>query len=445
MGANCILMKMKSKGVPVEWICYAPFKSMYFGHGGIVNPCCKNRDYVLGVYPNQSIKEIWLSGGVEFLRTALKKGDLSHGCFRCEKLIQSGNRKGLMAATYNSMPYNHNGYPTDLQFELSNTCNLECVMCSGDYSSLIRSKREKRALLKSVYDDNFVEQLKEFIPHLSQCSFYGGEPFLIDIYYTIWELITSLNPSVNISVQTNGTVLSNRVKELLRAGRFNIGVSVDSIHKATYESIRVNAAYESVQSNIKWFAQYCSEKGTAFNISVCPMQYNWFELANIIAFANSYNAMAFIHQLDSPKHAAINQMSAAEISTIHTTLSQSLEGYVFTGRFAEHNYQVLADYTQGLEQLLTDKQLPQTVNCFYNLYEMYDSLEVALLTQVTPGERDELIAKFKKALQGLETNDEVIQKFNHLDISSYSILYDMVSFIKECEPEHLRYLVLEQM
>ena len=57
-------------------------------------------------------------------------------------------------------------------------------------------------VFENPYDAAFVKQLEEFIPHLEEVKFYGGEPFLIEIYYEIWEKIMELNPKVRISVQT---------------------------------------------------------------------------------------------------------------------------------------------------------------------------------------------------------------------------------------------------
>jgi MoaA/NifB/PqqE/SkfB family radical SAM enzyme len=52
----------------------------------------------------------------------------------------------------------HSGrYPSMLELELNNTCNLECVMCIGELSSSIRKNREKLPAIRSPYDEAFVE------------------------------------------------------------------------------------------------------------------------------------------------------------------------------------------------------------------------------------------------------------------------------------------------
>jgi len=56
-------------------------------------------------------------------------------------------------------------------------------MCHG---SIIEhsQNRDKLPLSPLAYDDAFVKQLK-IIPYLKEAKFYGGEPFLIPIYYDI--------------------------------------------------------------------------------------------------------------------------------------------------------------------------------------------------------------------------------------------------------------------
>ena len=63
-------------------------------------------------------------------------------------------------------------------------------MCGGKWSSAIRKNREGLPPLKNHYDKDFVKQIREFLPFLREARFIGGEPFLINLYYDIWEAIT---------------------------------------------------------------------------------------------------------------------------------------------------------------------------------------------------------------------------------------------------------------
>ena len=106
-----------------------------------------------------SIKEIWKGEKAEQLRDYIKNNDLTLGCLNCETQLLAGNFDAVKSKQYDHNKLNFNGYPSVMEFELSNTCNLECEMCSGDFSSLIRAKREKLPPIKDAYDIEFVNQL----------------------------------------------------------------------------------------------------------------------------------------------------------------------------------------------------------------------------------------------------------------------------------------------
>ncbi|MDD4214423.1 MAG: SPASM domain-containing protein, partial [Bacteroidales bacterium] len=109
---------------PKPVICYAPFKSMYFGMNGKVVACCLNRSHVFGRYPEQNISEIWNGQKIKELRDVLKHADLSKGCFHCKNRIDDGNFDAVEAALFDVIPLK-NHYPAMMEFELSNECNLQ--------------------------------------------------------------------------------------------------------------------------------------------------------------------------------------------------------------------------------------------------------------------------------------------------------------------------------
>jgi sulfatase maturation enzyme AslB (radical SAM superfamily) len=210
-----------------------------------------------------------------------------------------------------------------MEFELSNICNLECTMCNGDFSSLIRKNREGRPPVKVVYDEAFVTQLEEFIPHLQEMKFFGGEPFLIDIYYRIWERAVTINPSIRLTVQTNGTVLNQRVKDICAKGKFHISVSIDSLEKENYEHIRKNANFERVMENMEWFREYCQTNDRFFGISTCAMRQNWHELPEFVTFCNDRQIPVFFHTVTHPRESAFAHMSRTELEGVVSVLEAS--------------------------------------------------------------------------------------------------------------------------
>ena len=306
---------------PQDLLCYAPFKNIYFGTNGNATACCYNREHLLGTYPKDSLREMWFGDNAQQLREYIEHNDLSKGCIGCSHHFNAGNYTGVQAKDFDHYPSSIVGYPTVMSFELSNTCNLECEMCNGEFSSLIRKNREQREPLPDPYDHAFLKQLVEFIPHLHYTKFYGGEPFLINTYYKIWELIALIDPTIRVEVQTNATVLNGRVKDTLRKLKFNINISLDSLDKDTYESIRVNASFDRVMKNVAYFSKYCKDTGTKLFISVCPMRQNWRELPDLVRYCNDLGAPIYFHLVWSPDHCALWNLDPDNLNGIIGHLS----------------------------------------------------------------------------------------------------------------------------
>lgn len=302
-------------------VCYAPFTSMRFSLKGKVVACCHNSKEAYGQYPQQSIKEIWNSKQANTLREHICHNDLSFGCQVCKIDFESKNFDSVRTYMYDQYPVDPK-YPTMMDFMLENTCNLECGMCSGVVSSAIRANREGGVPTKEYYGDRFIEELKEFVPHLTATRFTGGEPFLIKRYYQIWDLLAELNPTCDITVQTNGNVLTSRVKQTLERGQFSINLSIESLEKENYAKIMKNGNLESALRNIDWFRNYCQSKGTNFNITICPMRQNWYELADLVRFCNEKGALLWFSIVYAPVSHAIWAMSYEELERIYNDFKE---------------------------------------------------------------------------------------------------------------------------
>ena len=69
---------------------------------------------------------------------------------------------------------------------------------AGELSSGIRKNREGKPPLPMAYTDKFIEQLEEFIPHLEELRFNGGEPFAQRIVLDICDMVAEVNPKLKV-------------------------------------------------------------------------------------------------------------------------------------------------------------------------------------------------------------------------------------------------------
>ncbi len=297
--------------------CYVPFNSLTFSFSGKVFACSYNRAILLGNYPNKSIDEIWNSEEANQLRTHMRHNDLDYGCQHCRYFFEKGKFSNLKPLVFDKYYQNISAnFPQVMEFELSNECNLECQMCVGEVSSRIRKNRDKLPPIPMPYDEKFLDQLSKYIPHLKEAKFYGGEPFLISIYYKIWELIKQLNPNLSLFVITNGSHWNAKIEKLINDLNFDIAVSIDAVDKEIVEGIRKNIQHEKLMQNIRRFSEVCRKKGKHLSLSFTVQKDNWKELPRVIELCNEVDAFIFVSYLERPVQFSISEFSSTQLKEV---------------------------------------------------------------------------------------------------------------------------------
>ena len=312
------------KGYGVESPCNAPFNNMYFTVVGQVSPCWKLPGFVDNWSENRSIMDIWKGDKFNQYREALKKNVFLNRCQECKKDIDNG--VWPLAKAYETFPVRE--YPSLMELELSNQCNLECVMCSGMLSSGIRKNRDKLPPLPQVYDHTFVDQLQEFVPHLKELRFNGGEPFAQKIVLDICDMVANINPGLKINIATNGTVYNKRVEKILQMNNIHLNISIDSLIKERYEAIRINGDFDQLMANFKIFHKYSIDGNKQLSVMVNPMRNNWEEMVDFLEFTNNYNVSLWYNTILYPSHLAIWNLDSDKLKEIYDTLVSKLEQYV---------------------------------------------------------------------------------------------------------------------
>jgi MoaA/NifB/PqqE/SkfB family radical SAM enzyme len=338
-------------------ICLAPSKSLRFLPDGNITVCCHNNSWSLGVFPQTSIIEAWNSVARAVIKKKISNADLSLGCYECLPSFINRNFDSANPKLYENYEVN-NKFPAILDFKIATECNLECIMCSEYSSSSIRKKCLPKTSREFEYGDEFVEQVAEIIPFLKETRFSGGEPFLNNIYFTLWDLIVSRNPECKISIQTNGTILNQKIKTLLESGNFHINVSVDSANPNVYSLIRRNGDYNKLQENLKYFTNYCQKKGNRLGITCCSMRDNVFELPGVFKLANTLNAKLWYSDVHFPLVNALWLMNSEDLNESVAFLeNQSFEN---CSPVFDHNFTVYCDMISRIKLFKDQASLRET-------------------------------------------------------------------------------------
>jgi MoaA/NifB/PqqE/SkfB family radical SAM enzyme len=306
---------------PFRSACYAPFVAMSFDPHGTVSVCAFTRASPLGRVGERPLSAMWAGEQAQALRAAVRSDDLAHACSRCEEEIVGGNLHGVLAAGFDRFAAQEAApWPVRMEFALTNTCNLQCVMCSGEFSSAIRSQREGLPPLPARYGADFLDELTPFLPHLEQARFLGGEPLLGEINFRIWERMIEVGSDPDCNITTNGTVWGPRVERVLDRLRFSVGVSIDGVRRETVETIRHGASYDRIMENLGRFIEYRDRRGTSLSLTFCLMVENWQEFGDYLRFAEDRGCQVYVNTVLQPPRHSLYRLPVGELRQVVAAL-----------------------------------------------------------------------------------------------------------------------------
>ena len=308
-------------------VCYAPYVTLDFAPNGDVFVCCVNTKYQVGHVTEQTILDIWRGARIRTLRERLKQFDFSLHCERCRWQVDLGNFSSVFAKRDDgfTVPHDPPEFPQRMDFRLSNACNFACTMCNGDYSSILRAK-EGRAPFARVYGERFFEQLSGCLPHLKEARFAGGEPFLIPEYSRIWDLMIAQGATVRCMLNTNASILNDRVHAYLeRIPFYNIGISVDGATRETFEAIRYGGNFEQVLRHAAVIKSIADRKRTKVHFAVCVMRQNWREFPEIVRLAEQLGCPVNVNLVYHPTACSLYELPREELTAVRLYLERALE------------------------------------------------------------------------------------------------------------------------
>jgi len=170
-----------------------------------------------------------------------------------------------------------NSKPRVLTLELTNKCNLKCIMC--EYKNI----KKHWEIPKKIYDE-----LLQIIPYLENLILQGGEVFLYKGILNILKI--AVKEKVSVEIVTNGLLLNEEIINVLIKGNNIITFSIDSIKKNIYESIRINGKFEKLIENLDKLIKIkeTNNSNIILRLHMVVMRRNYKEIEEIINFAAKY-------------------------------------------------------------------------------------------------------------------------------------------------------------
>jgi len=139
-------------------------------------------------------------------------------------------------------------WPVNLQMELTNRCNTQCIMC---WRSFLDSSNQEMSL-------DLINKARQGFPFLYQLQPYlSGESLT---YSAFSDFLDSINKDVRIFLTTNLQTLKDSHVKALKKKRGVINVSLDAASQEMYAKIR-KGSFLRVRENI-----FRIKKETRFDI-----------------------------------------------------------------------------------------------------------------------------------------------------------------------------------
>ncbi|GAB1401796.1 hypothetical protein MASR1M68_07070 [Elusimicrobiota bacterium] len=229
--------------------------------------------------------------------------------------------------------------PLRLGINLSNACNLECIMC---YVKDFKWKFPKEK----------INEIKDFFPYLEKMMWQGGEVFALD-YFTDLLLESSRYPNIQQGIITNAQLLNKKTIDLLVDMNLELTISVDGVNKDTYEKIRKNASFEKLVQNMQYIAKTRNKNNKNFtwgiNFVVCG--HNDKQLFSLFEIAHRYNADFF----------CIMPLRDGAMTEIYDNNAVSRQIYEIKKKSAEYNIQVENRVILLAEDLIKDTDIKSDI------------------------------------------------------------------------------------
>jgi len=131
------------------------------------------------------------------------------------------------------------------------------------------------------------------------------------------DLIVDQGLELPIVVTTNATQWSRRIERICSSMPVSVVVSLDGIHKRTYEQIRVGADFDQVMANVTRFIDTLRGGSADVSIAHCLMRSNWREFVDLLHYAEARGiSHVGVNTVLNPRYLSLYQMEQAELAVV---------------------------------------------------------------------------------------------------------------------------------
>lgn len=279
----------------MEKYCKHPFNTIQIQNTGEVYCCCCywTDFYSFGNIFEKSFDEIWNGEKAkEFRRQFIENNYQYCKLDLCEPFSQK------FEPDYTS------DYPKKVEFSYDRRCNVRCIFCRNEKNKEEEEyNRQKEKRIEENFDRIFTPIIeKAEIVEMNS----AGELFASKHSIEIVKKIIKINPNIEFSIISNGTLFTKEMIESLdlKNRLSSVIISIHAATEKTYNKLVEHGNFKAVMKNLEYLSELKKQgilKGLQLNFVVTSINYK--EMEKFAKLAKKLDARAFFinyhRQIDS--------------------------------------------------------------------------------------------------------------------------------------------------
>ena len=378
--------------------CILPFVHSCIRTNGDITLCCHSREKSQYNIKTSTVDQWWNSDYLATVKNQMLLGQRLTECTTCYNVEDRGfvsarNQKNKeykilqikhadKILTY--LRYDQLEQPIDIEIQLTNLCNLKCIMCNEVESSAILTENKKLQI--AVYDQDVfnwnvdaIDKLKDLFETNKDTliNIRGGEPFMVPQIKEILQhsISTGSAEHIMLHITTNCTKFDSQWVNILdKFKQIRIMCSLDAVGNLS-EYIRYNSHWPLVEENISLMRTI---KDVNIVVNATVQNLNLIGLPQLITWCQKENLFLLLNILEDPRYLQIDVLPSK-------LLEQALELLV-TAKNELTNPAIIVNLDNLIDKLSQTEskyQLPEWHEFLRNI-NLRESIRLNSLTTVIP-------------------------------------------------------------
>lgn len=285
----------------IKSICHAPWSGIHICPNGDTYPCCM---FIPDEKPEnihkKSIIEIYNSERFKAIRREMMDGSLPDACIKCKFFEDIGAvspKQAFDALLKDITDYDFQEHVDVIDFKymdfrFSNLCNLSCITCCSEFSSLIASEAKIKNPVVSFMKTASIDLERDLLVHTNPRKIYfaGGEPLITEEHFEMlrYYINKGIAKDIIICYNTNLTKLTWKEYNLVELWKHfadvRLGISIDHFGRKL-EYIRHPVKSLVIEKNLATVKSY--SETTKLEASLAPTV-SIFNIYDLIEIKNYY-------------------------------------------------------------------------------------------------------------------------------------------------------------